>query len=67
MQAWPIAFRIIVFCLSKVFPNSRSIRYVLDHPQDSSPSLFNTQQTYGLVGAVLVSNIFMVTSACREY
>lgn len=56
-----------MFCLSKVFPDSRSIRYVLDHPQDSSPSLFNTQQTYGLVGAVLVSNIFMVTSACREY
>lgn len=59
--AWPIAFRGILLLLHKAFPDARSVKYALDNPQQSSPSLFSGPQTWGLVGAVLVSNAFMVT------
>ena len=58
--AWPVAFRSIIWCLHKAFPEHRGIRYCLEHGQDSSPSLFSSAQTWGLLIAVLVTNIFMV-------
>ena len=58
--AWPIALRAILWTLHKMFPRHRGIKYALEHPQDSCPSLFSDAQTLGLVAAVLVTNIFQV-------
>jgi len=58
--AWPIAFRAMMWCLHKTFPDHRGIKYCLENGQDSSPSLFNSLQTWGLVAAVLITNIFMI-------
>ena len=57
---WPIAFRGIIWCLHKAFPENRGVRYCLENSQESSPSLFSAAQTWGLVAAVLVTNIFML-------
>jgi hypothetical protein len=58
--AWPIALRAILWLLHKAFPTHRGIAYALDHAQDSCPSLFTSAQTWGLVAAVLFTNIFQV-------
>ena len=58
--AWPIAFRSIVYLLHRLRPRNRALRRALDHPGEGSASLFSSAQTWGLVGAVLVSNIFMM-------
>ena len=57
--AWPIALRGILIVLSRLFPDNRSVRHALDNPQQSSASLFSAAQTWGLVVAVVVSNVFM--------
>ena len=58
--AWPIMLRLILTILHKAFPTHRGIRYALEHPQDSSPSLFTAAQTWGLVAAVVITNAFQV-------
>ena len=58
--AWPVAFRGIIWTLHKAFPDHRGIRYCLENGQNSSPSLFSAAQTWGLLAAVLITNIFMV-------
>jgi hypothetical protein len=57
--AWPIAFRSILIVLSRMFPSNRAMRHALDNSQQSSASLFSAAQTWGLVVAVVISNVFM--------
>lgn len=57
--AWPIALRGILIVLNRMFPTNRAVRHALDNSQQSSASLFNAAQTWGLVVAVVVSNVFM--------
>jgi Trk-type K+ transport system membrane component len=58
--AWPVALRSILWLLHKAFPSHRGIAYTLAHDQETCPSLFSSAQTWGLVAAVLVTNIFQV-------
>ena len=58
--AWPIALRAILWTLHKVFPSHRGIAYALKDAQGSCPSLFSSAQTWGLVVAVVFTNVFQI-------